>query len=114
MSAVKIATLDSLISGERYDPILIVGKTIGLEWATVRALILLRLGPEPGRVAPPDIESARVNFRAPDALDRRARRRASGRQGNRLEWSPSSRRKRLPRQNLNPGSRRGSVATSSW
>ena len=61
MSAVKIATLDRLISGDRYDPILIVGKTIGLEWATVRALILLRLGPS-RIVAPADIESARVNF----------------------------------------------------
>jgi hypothetical protein len=61
MSGVKIATLDRLISGDRHDPVLIVGKTIGLEWATVRALILLRLGPN--RVpAPADIESARVNF----------------------------------------------------
>jgi hypothetical protein len=61
MSAMKIATLDQLISGDRYDPILIVGKTIGLEWATVRSLILLRLGPN--RIAAPaDIESARVNF----------------------------------------------------
>ncbi len=61
MSGVKIATLDRLIAGDRYDPILIVGKTIDLEWATVRALILLRLGPS--RVASPaDIESARVNF----------------------------------------------------
>jgi uncharacterized protein (DUF2336 family) len=61
MSGVKIATLDRLISGDRHDPILVVGKTIGLEWATVRALILLRLGPN--RVpAPADIESARVNF----------------------------------------------------
>ena len=61
MAAVKIATLDRLISGDRYDPILIVGKTIGLEWATVRALILLRLGKN--RVASPaDIEGARVNF----------------------------------------------------
>ncbi|WP_159008450.1 DUF2336 domain-containing protein [Bradyrhizobium sp. S69] len=61
MSAVKIATLDRLISGDRHDPILIVGKTIGLEWATVRALILLRLGPN--RIAAPaDIETARVNF----------------------------------------------------
>jgi hypothetical protein len=61
MSGVKIATLDRLITGDRHDPILIVGKTIGLEWATVRALILLRLGPN--RVpAPADIESARVNF----------------------------------------------------
>ena len=61
MSGVKIATLDRLIAGDRHDPILIVGKTIGLEWATVRALILLRLGRH--RVpAPADIESARVNF----------------------------------------------------
>ena len=71
MSGVKIATLDRLIVGDRHDPILIVGKTIGLEWATVRALILLRLGPN--RVpAPADIESARVELRAPDALDRGA------------------------------------------
>jgi uncharacterized protein (DUF2336 family) len=61
MAAVKIATLDRLIAGDRYDPILIVGKVIGLEWATVRALILLRLGAN--RVpSPADIESARVNF----------------------------------------------------
>jgi uncharacterized protein (DUF2336 family) len=61
MSGVKIQTLDRLISGDRYDPILILGKTIGLEWATVRALILLRLGPN-RIVAPADIENARVNF----------------------------------------------------
>jgi uncharacterized protein (DUF2336 family) len=61
MSGVRIQSLDNLISGDRYDPILMLGKTIGLEWATVRALILLRLGPN--RVpAPTDIESARVNF----------------------------------------------------
>jgi uncharacterized protein (DUF2336 family) len=61
MSGVRIATLDRLISGDRFDPILIVGKVIGLEWASVRALILLRLGP--GRAAAPaDIENARVNF----------------------------------------------------
>jgi uncharacterized protein (DUF2336 family) len=61
MSGVKIPTLDALLLGDRHDPILIVGKTIGLEWATARALILLRLGPN--RVpAPADIETARVNF----------------------------------------------------
>jgi uncharacterized protein (DUF2336 family) len=61
MTGVKIATLDRLIAGDRYDPILIAGKAVGLEWATVRALILLRLGPN--RVAPPaNIESARINF----------------------------------------------------
>jgi uncharacterized protein (DUF2336 family) len=61
MSGVKVATLDRLIESDRYDPILIVSKTIGLEWATVRALILLRLGPN-RMVAAADIESARVNF----------------------------------------------------
>jgi uncharacterized protein (DUF2336 family) len=61
MTGVKIATLDRLITGDRYDPILIAGKAVNLEWATVRALILLRLGPN--RVASPsDIESARLNF----------------------------------------------------
>ena len=61
MSGVKIGTLDNLIMGDRYDPILIVGKAIGLEWATVRAMILLRLGPNRTPVAA-DIENARVNF----------------------------------------------------
>jgi uncharacterized protein (DUF2336 family) len=61
MSGVKIATLDRLIGGDRHDPILILGKAIGLEWATVRALILLRLGP--ARVpSPTDIENVRLNF----------------------------------------------------
>ena len=61
LSGVSIPTLDRLISGDRHDPILIVGKTIGLEWATVRALILLRLGPH-RLPAPADLEAARVNF----------------------------------------------------
>jgi uncharacterized protein (DUF2336 family) len=71
MSGVKIATLDRLIGGERHDPILIVGRAAGLEWATVRALLLLRLGPN--RIAAAaDIESARVNFARlmPSAADR--------------------------------------------
>jgi Uncharacterised protein conserved in bacteria (DUF2336) len=61
MSGVKIGTLDSLISGDRYDPVLILGKAIRLEWATVRALILLRLGPHRTPAAA-DIENARLNF----------------------------------------------------
>ncbi|MGY4316977.1 DUF2336 domain-containing protein [Bradyrhizobium sp. JR3.5] len=61
MTSVKIVTLDRLISGDRYDPILIASKTIGFEWPTVRALILMRLGPN--RVpSSADIEGARVNF----------------------------------------------------
>ena len=61
MSGVKIGTLDRLISGDRYDPILIAGKTIGLEWATVRALIMLRLGPN-RTASPTDLETARINY----------------------------------------------------
>jgi uncharacterized protein (DUF2336 family) len=61
LSGVKIATLDRLMTGDRQDPVLIVGKAVGLEWATVRALILLRLGPS--RVpSPTDIETTRVNY----------------------------------------------------
>jgi uncharacterized protein (DUF2336 family) len=61
MSGVKIPTLDRLMMGDRQDPVLIVGKAVGLEWATVRALILLRMGPS--RVpSPTDMETTRVNF----------------------------------------------------
>jgi len=61
LSAVKIATLDRLVAGDRHDPVLVLGKVLGLEWATVRALILLRLGAN--RVpSPTDIEIARMNF----------------------------------------------------
>jgi uncharacterized protein (DUF2336 family) len=61
MSRVQIATLDRLMAGDRHDPILILGKAIGLEWATVRALILLRLGPA-RMSSPTDIENLRTNF----------------------------------------------------
>jgi uncharacterized protein (DUF2336 family) len=61
MSGLEIATLDRLVSGPRHDPILIVGRTVGLEWTTVHALILMRLGPK--RIpAQADIEMARVNY----------------------------------------------------
>jgi uncharacterized protein (DUF2336 family) len=61
MSGVKFATIDGLMSGERHDPILIISKALGLEWATVRALIMMRLGPN--RIpSAADIETARVNF----------------------------------------------------
>jgi len=61
MSGVKIATLDRLMAGDRHDPVLILGKAIGLAWATVRVLILLRLGP--ARIpSPVDIENVRSNY----------------------------------------------------
>ncbi len=61
MSGVRLAVLDRLISGDRYDPILIVGRVLNLGWPTVRALILLWYGPH--RIpADADIEAARANF----------------------------------------------------
>lgn len=61
LSGVRIGTIDQLLKGERDDPMLILGKSIGISWATVRALMALRLGP--GRTpAPHDIEEARQNF----------------------------------------------------
>ena len=61
MSGVPIAAVDRLMSGDRHDPILIIAKAIGLEWPTVRALVLLRLGP--ARIpASADIENVRANY----------------------------------------------------
>jgi uncharacterized protein (DUF2336 family) len=61
MSGVPIAAVDRLMSGDRHDPILIMSKAIGLDWATVRSIILLRLGP--ARIpASADIDNVRSNF----------------------------------------------------
>jgi uncharacterized protein (DUF2336 family) len=61
MSGVPIPAVDRLMAGDRNDPILIIAKAIGLEWPTVRALILLRLGPA-RMPASADIENVRTNF----------------------------------------------------
>jgi uncharacterized protein (DUF2336 family) len=61
MSGVRIGTIDQLLKGDRDDPILILGKSIAISWATVRALMALRIGP--GRsLSAADVEEARQNF----------------------------------------------------
>jgi uncharacterized protein (DUF2336 family) len=61
LCGVQIATIDRVMRRDRADSVLILGRASGLKWATVRALIVLRLGP--GRAASPaDIEEARLNF----------------------------------------------------
>jgi uncharacterized protein (DUF2336 family) len=61
LTGMRLSVVNQLVMGDRYDPILLLGKSIGLAWATVRALVVLRLGP--GRVpAGPDIEDARLNY----------------------------------------------------
>jgi uncharacterized protein (DUF2336 family) len=61
LSGVRIGTIDQLLKGDRDDPMLILGKSIGISWATVRALMTLRLGPGRSPSAP-DVEEARQNF----------------------------------------------------
>ncbi|MBR0819370.1 DUF2336 domain-containing protein [Bradyrhizobium liaoningense] len=61
MSGVRLSILDRLMAGDRYDPILILGRMLNLGWPTVRALVLLWYGPH-RRPADADIEAARVNF----------------------------------------------------
>ena len=71
MSGVPIAAVDRLMAGDRHDPVLIIAKAIGLEWPTVRALVLLRLGP--ARIpASADIENVRTNYMrlAPSTAER--------------------------------------------
>jgi uncharacterized protein (DUF2336 family) len=61
LTGMRLSVVNQLAMGDRYDPVLLLGKSIGLEWATVRALIVLKFGP--GRVpAGPDIEDARLNY----------------------------------------------------
>lgn len=61
MSGVRLSVLDRLIAGDRYDPILVLGRVLNLGWPTVRALILLWYGPQRAP-ADADIEVARMNF----------------------------------------------------
>lgn len=61
LTGMRLSVVHQLVQGDRYDPVLLLGKSIGLEWATVRALVVLRLGPGRG-LAGPDIEEARVNY----------------------------------------------------
>jgi uncharacterized protein (DUF2336 family) len=61
LTSMRLSVVHQLVQGDRYDPVLLLAKSIGLAWATVRALVVLRLGP--GRVpAGPDIEDARLNY----------------------------------------------------
>lgn len=61
MSGVRLTILDRLVAGDRYDPILILGRVLNLGWPTVRALILMWYGPQ-RMPADTDLEQARVNF----------------------------------------------------
>jgi len=61
ISGLTLATLDRLMSAERYDPLLIIGRAADLSWATVRSLIVLKLGIHQMPSAA-ELELARANF----------------------------------------------------
>ena len=61
ISGLLIATVEQIVCGPKRDSVLILGRALGLEWATVRALLPLRLAA--GRTpSPTDVEEARVGF----------------------------------------------------
>lgn len=61
MSGVRLSVLDRLITGDRYDPIPVLGRVLNVSWPTVRALILMWHGPN-RTPADADLEQARANF----------------------------------------------------
>jgi uncharacterized protein (DUF2336 family) len=62
MTGVSLTIIDNLIRGDRNDPILVMGKSLGLQWTTVRALIIVRIGPGKPSPSAPDLEEARLNY----------------------------------------------------
>lgn len=60
ISGLTISAVEQAVSGKR-DSLLILGRALGLDWGTVRALLALRLAP--GRMlSATDVEVARVGF----------------------------------------------------
>ncbi len=61
ISAIPVDAIDTIVTGERRDSVLVLGKALSLEWPTVRALLAMR-SPE-GRISSAtDLELARANF----------------------------------------------------
>jgi uncharacterized protein (DUF2336 family) len=59
LAKVPITVADRLIGGERPDPVLILCRAIGLNWSTVKAIIMLR--PD-GKIASHGLDSAFANY----------------------------------------------------
>lgn len=61
ISAIPVSAIDKIVNGERRDSILVLGKALGLDWPTVRALLALRQ-PEARISSATDLGLARANF----------------------------------------------------
>ena len=61
ISGLTVPAVEQVVCGSKRDSILILGRALGLEWMTVRALVPLRLAA--GRMpSATDVEEARVSF----------------------------------------------------
>jgi uncharacterized protein (DUF2336 family) len=60
LSGTPLATIDHLLRGERYDPVLVLGRAIGLDWSIVQAVIGTR--PHHAKLSGHALEDARQNF----------------------------------------------------
>jgi uncharacterized protein (DUF2336 family) len=58
LSRMPIEAVERLIRGERLDAMLILGRAIGIEWTTARAIIALRSAATSG----PSLDDAKANF----------------------------------------------------
>jgi uncharacterized protein (DUF2336 family) len=61
LTGVPLAIVERLLSGEKADPVYILCRSIDLQWPTLRAIMLLRLGP--GRApSQPDLALAQATY----------------------------------------------------
>ena len=60
LCAVPIDVVDRLMGGDRADPVLILCKAVGFDWATVRAIIQVSAGGR--RISPQALDNALANF----------------------------------------------------
>jgi uncharacterized protein (DUF2336 family) len=58
LSGVPIEVVERLMHGDRLDPLLILGRAVGIEWPTARAIIVLRTG----RTTGPIMDDLKSNF----------------------------------------------------
>ena len=61
VSAIPVGAVDRIVSGERRDSVLVLGKALGLDWPTVYALLALRSSDVRVSTAT-DVKLARANF----------------------------------------------------
>jgi uncharacterized protein (DUF2336 family) len=60
MCAVPVEVVDRLMGGDRYDPVLILGRSVEFGWDTVRAIVTANVGGK--GTSPQAIEAAKENF----------------------------------------------------